>query len=465
MNRLKELTLEIKRRQGTLFNVKNYCYPKQFDFVSDPNPYATAVTSRRAGKTVGCAADLLSTALTYPHSTSLYITLTRVNAKILLWPIIKKINEEYHINAEPNESDLSLKFKNGSVIYLSGAKDVKEIEKFRGMALKKVYLDEAQSMKSYIETLIDDILDPACIDHDGLMRVIGTPGPVPVGYFHKVSTSPGWAHHNFTIWDNPFIKNAKKRLELVLKRRGVTIDHPSIQREYFGRWVLDLEALVIQYNAERNHFEQLPDGHKWEHVIAVDLGYEDSDAIGVIAFSETSPSAYLVYEETKAKQGITELAIKLDQLIKTYPPLKLVMDTGGLGKKVAEEMRKRFALPIEAAEKTRKFEFIELLNDALRTGRFRAKRTSLFAQDAMLLEWDREQPQKPKVSESFHSDIIDAVLYGFRESLHWLHEPRQPKPIRGSLEDFDEQEKKIWESVEAGFAQTREEESFWDDFD
>ncbi|NCZ97395.1 hypothetical protein EBZ02_09680, partial [bacterium] len=55
-----------------------------------------------------------------------------------------------------------------------------------------------------------------------------------------------------------------------------------------------------------------------------------------------------------------------------------------------EEVTKRFGIHVTAAEKQRKFEYIELLNDALRTKRFFAKRTSRFAEDCRLVEWDRD---------------------------------------------------------------------------
>lgn len=465
-DQLKALVVEERlHRQGYRFDLKAFCHPKQFEFVTDPAPYATAVTSRRAGKTVGCAADLLHTAIATPGMTCLYVTLTRSNAKKLIWPMLEQINRKYRLGGEPNQSDLTMTFRNDSRIFLAGVNDSSAIHQFRGLALKLVYLDEAQSMRAYVQELIDDVLGPALIDHNGRLRVTGSPSPVPAGYFHEISHSEEWAHHGFTIWDNPFIKNAKERLELELKRRGIGIDHPSIQREYFGKWALDLDALVIQYDASVAHFEALPAiKGKWDRILAIDVGFEDSDALAVIAFAHEVPCSYLEEELVKSKQGITELAVQIESLIRKYDPIKIVMDTGGLGKKIAEEIRRRYAIPIEAADKQRKFEYIELLNDALRTGRFRAKRNSMFAQDAMVLEWevDREK-QKRVVSDRFHSDIIDAVLYGFRESLHWTHEPERIRPQPGSAEALATQEREHWERVEAEIQKEKDEQSFWSD--
>lgn len=454
---------EVKFRSVNQFDIKAFCHPKQFEFVADHSPYATAVTSRRSGKTWGCAADLLNTSRQFPGIPNLYITLTRANAKILLWPVLKNLNEKYRLGGEPNEADLCLTLPNSSPIYLAGVNDQSQIHKFRGLKLKKVYLDEAQSMRAYIRELIDDVLAPALVDCDGMLRVTGTPAPVPVGYFHDISKSAQWSHHFFTIFDNPFIPNARARLELELKRRGVTIEHPSIQREWFGKWALDLDALFLHYDESRNDFESLPDGHEWEHVTCIDLGFEDSDAIGVITFSPTYPDAFLEYELITPKQTITPLAGQIHSTLTRYPSLAVVMDMGGLGKKIGEEIRKRHGIPVEAADKTRKVEHLALLDDALMTGRFKAHKGSVFAQDCMLLEKERDPERPDLLTIRGHSDIVDAVLYGFRKAQHWLHEPKIEKPKRGSLEELQEQEDEHRRFAEDQIQGSKEEERFWSD--
>lgn len=392
--------------------------------------------SRRSGKTIACAADLLNTARNTPDVVCLYITLKRINAKRIIWPELLKLNREYRLGGAPNETDLSLKFPNGAIIYASGAKDKSEIENFRGLALKKVYVDECQSFRPHIEELIDDVVSKALFDYAGQLCLTGTPGMVPAGYFHKCATSPDWQHYAWTMFDNPHLqkKSGRTPMELVLedcKRMGVDITHPKIQRECFGRWVTDLESLVFKYDAAKNHFDNVDYSRDWEFVIGVDLGFEDADAIAVIGWHKHEKIAYLLLEDVTRKQGITELSGKIDALIREFNPLRVVMDTGGLGKKIAEEMRKRYTLPIVAAEKQRKFEFIELLNDAMRTGSFFARKTGEFAQDSLLVEWDKDKttPDRKVIADGYHSDIADAVLYAYRESLHWLSDPAPTKLI------------------------------------
>lgn len=448
-----------KRFLGALekprFEITQFCFDKQLSFVEDATQYKTAVCSRRAGKTIACAADLTATALSMPDVVCLYITLSRKNAKRIVWPELLKLNREFQLGGKPNETDLSIRYPNGSMVYCSGAKDKSEIENFRGLPLKKVYVDECQSFRAHIADLIDDVLSKALFDYAGTLCLIGTPGLVPAGYFYDCTQSDAWSHHAWTMFDNPHlpIKSGKSIQEMIdadCKRMGVDISHPKIQRECFGKWAVDRDSLIFRYNAEINDFKELPNV-EWQTVMGVDLGHDDADAIAVLGWHKHLKELYLIEEFTARKQGITELSDQIEERVKKYEPLKIKMDTGALGKKIAEEMRRRRGIPIEAAEKARKMEFIELLNDSMRTGQFRARQKGLFAQDCFLVEKDRDKsgPEKIVISDKYHSDICDAVLYAYREALHWLETPA-PKVIQtGSDEWKREQERQMEREAES----------------
>ncbi len=471
---LKLLQQELALKTGAAFDLKKFCtapnkifYEKQYNSIVDPWPFTTDVTTRRSGKTTGKVGAHIDTALKYPRSSSLYITTTRLNAKKIMFPVLCNVVRDYNLPATPNIADLSMTFSNGSNIYLAGVNDSQSIHNFRGMKLKRCTVDEAQSMRSYIEQLIDDVIAPALVDENGVLGVTGTPGAVPTGYFHKIAHSNHWHHHFYSIFDNPFIENARQRLEIELQRRGVSIDHPSIQREWFGRWEVDTDALVIKYDEARDHYDDLPTGIEWEYVVIADFGYDDADAIATLAFSQKHPTAYLVEEKITTKQGITPLAEQLIEHIARYKPMKVIGDFGALGKKIAVELQTRFGIPIEAAEKSRKIEYIELLNDSLRTGRFKAKKTSRFAEDSKLLEWDMDyqekHPESMKVSDRYHSDIVDCAIYGHRELLHWLWKAPERVPEIGSLEDLKRQEDEVWQRIRDQQNKSKEESAFWSD--
>ncbi len=443
-----------KRTKSLSFDVTSFLFDKQLEFKRDPAPFKTAVCSRRSGKTIACAADLIDTALSSANVVCIYITLSRLNAKKLIWKEMQKINRDYKLGAKEDSTQLSMTFSNSSVVYISGAKDATEIEKFRGLPIKLCYIDECQSFRAYLKTLIDDIVAPALIDHAGKLCLIGTPGPVPVGYFYECSTGNNvWAKHAWTFFDNPKLPALKKGsthrdlLNRELERRGVSIDDPSIQREWFGKWVMDSDSLLLKYNSVLNDYKVLREG-KMQYCMGIDLGFVDADAIAVIGWFEDSKTVYLIEESVMEKQGLTELVVEIERLRKKYDIANLIIDEGGLGKKLAEEMRRRYHIPVQAAEKARKMENIAFLNDALRTGRFLAKRDSRFAQDSYLVEVDRDKstPDKIKVKDNFHSDIIDAVLYAFKKSPAYAFQAPEPKPVPGTEPYFKKLEEDMFQA-------------------
>jgi hypothetical protein len=444
---------KVRGAEAAVFDLSAILFERQLPFGTETARQVTAVCTRRAGKSYACAAKLIDVARKKPGCVALYITLSRINAKRLVWGIVKELAERHKLGAKVSEAELCLELTNGSRIYLSGAADESEVEKFRGLALGLCIVDEAQSFPAYLAKLVDEVIAPALMDFAGQLFLVGTPGPVPVGYFHDCSVSPTWAHHSWSVVDNPWI--AKKSgftpqalLAQELERRGVTVDDASIQREWFGRWVLDANALVFRFDPARNGRSER---RAWQHyVIGVDLGFDDADAIAVLGWRDDSPEIDLVEEWVGAKQSITALMVRVKSAYDRYQPLAVVADTGGLGKKIAEEITQRTQVPIEAAEKERKLEHIELLNDAMRTSRFFAPPNSRFADDCMRVEWDRSNPEKPKISERFHSDIADAVLYAWRRALAWAFvEPRASSPKINTPEWFEQYEQLRQQTEEA----------------
>lgn len=419
------------------FRIDDFLFKEQLDFVRDPARYVTAVCSVRAGKTTACAADLIDTALAMPGTTGLYITLARSSAKRIVWPELHRIIRDFRIEVRFNEAELSISFPSGSKIYCSGANTEAETEKLRGLSnVALAYIDESQAFRAHLEGLVNDVLVKRLYDTNGRCRLIGTPGPIPAGYFYECSQSGAWSHHAWTLHNNPWIerKSGLTVAQLIgqdMDRKGVSLDDPSIQRECFGRWVLDSQSLILEYNAEKNHYEELPKG-KWNYILGMDFGYNDADAFSVLGWTDTSPDTYLVEEQIKTKQTYEQMEANFLELHQRYQFAKVKGDPGGGGKKLIESLRARYKVPFEVAEKTEKVANLKLLNNALRTGRFKAKKTSRFAQDCNLLERDIDKSTPDKIVIKGHSDSVDSVLYPFKESPAYYFTPTPVTPVPGS---------------------------------
>lgn len=426
-----------KRQSKPTFSLETFLFKEQLDFVRDPSRFAVAVCSTRAGKTVSCAADLVNTALGMPGTTGLYITLARSSAERIVWPELKRINRDYKLGGRVNEIKLTMKFPNSSNIYLMGANDENEIEKVRGLSnVALVYLDECQAFRAHIKTLVEDIVAKRLYDTNGRCRLIGTPGPVLSGYFYECSLSTKWSNHHWTMFQNPWLfrKSGKTPQELTQQDcdvRGVTAEHPSIQRENFGRWVYDKESLLLQYDPQVNDYQELPTW-EWRYILGIDFGHKDSDSLSLLGFSKNGVETYLVEEIVKSKQTTDELAQQIKRLCDKYPISDMVADTGGLGLKIAEDLKQRYGLPIEAADKREKMTNYRILDGALRRGIFKAKQGSRFAQDCNLLERDLNRSTPDRIVVRGHSDAIDSALYAFKLSPAYSYVPPKQGPTPGT---------------------------------
>ena len=456
------LRVEIQKRQEKLsrpkFSFDDYCFDEQRKmFRGKGGRFRNAVCSRRAGKTVGIAADMVDIAQHEPEVNLLYITITQQQARAIIWADLVKIIETYEIDCKTDNTRLTISFPNKARIYIAGAKDRSEIEKFRGWKLRNCYIDECQSFRSYLKELINDIIIPALRDLRGGLYLTGTPGPVKAGVFYEYSQSKNWKTHHWTAFDNPYLHNPPKLdLEEILREeriiRSIDETDPSYIRETLGKWVEDKDALVFKFNKVKNTYAKLPSDGEWHYIIGIDIGYNDSDALAVIGYNTHYKRVYLVDEHVKNKQNISQLVEVIKEYKEEYKPIRMVMDAGALGKKIQEELRMRHGLNIEAAEKTRKIEFIELLNDDLRTEKFKAFKNSLFEEDCMLVQWDKDSrirnPERPRISDTYHSDICDAVLYAWRECRHYLSEKPNPAIKPGTKEAMDELERQLADECE-----------------
>lgn len=437
-------------------------FPAQNAFVEDPSRYIAAQCSRRAGKSNGLALRFFKTMERHPKSQCIYLALTRDSAKEILWPVLQEMNDKYKIGCAFTESQLVMKHPNGSTLKLFGADMKNFIKRLKGRKYPGVGVDESQDFGPHLESLIDDVLTPSISDYpDGWIALVGTPGPVPQGYFYQVTQERkfGYSRHAWTLMENPHMPDPQSFLKDLKVRKEWTDENPTLKREWLNQWVLDTNSLWVRYNESINNYNNLPKEHKWQFVMGVDIGFKDADAIAVLAWAETSQETYLVEELITRKQGITELVAQIDSLQKKYGVYKIVMDEGGLGKKIAEEIRRRFSCPLHPADKVNKQDNIEFLNDALRLSKFKAKNDSQFAKDSYLvqIDWLASTPKRIILKKNFHSDIIDAVLYAFRESYAYsIRFEESKKPHWGTKEWAEQQSTSMFEAELEGHTQAEE---------
>jgi hypothetical protein len=440
-----------------------YCddlFKPQAAFVKDPSRFVAAQCSRRAGKSNGLALRFFRTLETHPGAFCPYIALTRESARNIMWPVLLEQDAKYRIGCHFTESDLTVTHPNGARLQLFGADMKNFIRRLKGIKTPGAGIDEAQDFGPHLSSLVDDVLTPTLTDYkDSWLAITGTPGPVPKGYFYEITKEGkyGFSKHFWTLLDNPYLPGAKDFLDELKKKREWDESNPTLRREWYNEWVLDVESLLIKWNEEKNDYHTLPPA-KYSYILGVDIGLRDADALAVLAWSESSPIIYLVEEVITSGQDITALSNQIQTLMNRYDISKIVMDEGGLGKKAAEEIRRRKHIPVQAADKARKMENVAFLNDYLRLGKFKAKKNSRFVKDSfqVQIDWDKSTPDRLVVKDSFHSDIIDSVLYAFKDSPAYTWSPEEPKPRWGEPAWVEKELKEMEDQAEQHFLEQEE---------
>lgn len=451
--------------------IKDRLFALQRDFVDDPARRKALLCPRRAGKSFTASTMLVAKCLEMPYANCLYVTLTRSSGRSILWSPpqtgLKWLDQEYGLRLGFHNTDLRAHFPNNSLISLVGGESKADIDRFRGQAYDLVVIDEAKSFPPMVlEELVKEVFGPALNDRLGTLAIVGTPGSILAGPFYE-ATRPGsdisrpWAYRDRPEWkDRPYVWSAhtwtvsdnvgKPHLwEACLEDKaafGWSDSNPIWRREYLGEWVADASNLVFMYEQDaatsgKNDWEPdpnsdnpfgLPAGHEWLYLCGMDLGFDDDFALVVGAYSETCPEFYHVYTYKQPQLTVSDVAAKFREVEEVFGTFEAVVgDRGGLGKMIFAELSDKYGIEIEAAEKTEKKTYIELINSDLHEGRIKIIPDSELAFEMQLAQWDE---YRRNIDKNCADHAIDAFVYLWRYSYHHFHRERTLKPEPGTRE-------------------------------
>ncbi len=299
----------------------------------------------------------------------------------------------------------------------------------------------------------------------------GTPGNITKSLFYDITTGiePGWHTVTATAFDNPYMADKWQREidELKLKQPYI-IETPLFKQMYLGQWVIDTDALVYKYSLSRNLYNELPLHSKgdWQYIIGVDLGYEDDSAFVVVAFHEHDKTLYVVDCYSKSKMDITDVAQKINELKGKYNAHKVVID--GANKQAVEEIQRRHFIPLIAADKTGKSDFIEIMNAELIQGHIKLnlENCANLADEWQNLVWKEKSlgTSKREVNPACANHLADACLYAWRFCYQFLSEAVKPKPVYGSKAWQEEEADRMYDEALEYFEKQAAEQGNTDDY-
>ncbi len=419
-------------------------HPKQKAFVEDCSRNVAVCGGRRGGKSYGLGCKFSKKQLERPGKRSVYVSLTRSKAYEIMQPALDYYSRKYGLGGKFKtiQGSLNYVYPNGHRIWLVGVDDQAEVEKIRGEAFVLACVDECQSMGQFLKKLVEDAIEPTLVDEQGDMVLSGSPGIVCAGYFHDATNGSDemvqWPTHHFTMLDNPFIPHARAELEAIKARKKWTDDHPTLQREWLGRWVNDANQLIYPLDRDRNAFGgQLPEEGTYSFCLGVDIGFSAASAYSVVALRRPQQDLWVIESSIKTGQTPLDVCQTVREIRQRYATargvaLQCVVDEGGLGVGYAEQMR-MMGIACQAAEKTGKRAAQEWLRGRVIAGTLRVDylNAASWIGEAARLAFDENQEE----AEGLPNHCSDSVLYASRTLCPSMgHEPEPEGPKPGSPE-------------------------------
>ena len=373
--------------------------------------------------------------------------------KSLYWNRIMELSSRYGYGFTENKSSSMILTPAGNRIFFKSIRDKRVIEWARGEKFKFALIDEAQTaVDDNLHELIEYSLGPAMSDLGGKIVLAGTPPAVHKGIWYewRIANTKGVKKFVLDYRKNNFIDPEIREayLDRIRERRGLEKgkEDAKFKNEYFDACIEDFESLIFRYNEDKNGFDNIdiPVEDRM-YVVGYDIGYDDADAICVLCYSLHSKNVYLIEEHVGTKQTLAEPTMILKALRARYKNAPIIVDTGGLGKKIGQELLHRYKLNIIPAEKGDKGGWIHTMRDSLHRGDLKIKPSSHAVQEMRLVQWaDKQDAFDPK---GYHPDLLDALLYSYRSIHNYINKDKPQEVIESVLQS---RQRKMREEAEKG---------------
>lgn len=407
---------------------KRFIFARSKHDETKPSVFTAAITHRRWGKTQGFIHYAIERCQSRPMTRAALIYRYRSDGIDVAWPIIEELVQRYNLDVKLNQNLLTCRFSNGSQIKVYGAD-----HRFRGQKNDLILFDEAQEFLDplEVERLIRK-LAPGLADRRGRLFMVGTPGDIKKGYFYEVISGdrPEWVVIKSTPFENPHTRQELIDLLDIYKQSNPEIEkEPWIQREFYGKWVIDSRKNVITIIPQINYLYEWVAQRGDRYVVSCDWG--DAQSAITLGTWNTSRYPWLIILKTITLKGglISDHAETLKALQRQYNPV-FVADPGGISKAIVRELTTVHGIPITHAEKENRAGQIKLLKTDVSLGLIKIYNMDNPKQPnkhPLSIQWDDlvyvTNKRTGEKEESKPRDIHDTVLYMRRWAAKHLFDP------------------------------------------
>jgi len=207
-----------------------------------PSRFVAVVAGRRFGKTFLSTGKILEQAVKGPNRNVWYVAPTYGAAKEIAWDmLIASIPPEYV--SKTNETSLTIRLINGSVIALKGAEKPNNL---RGRALDFVVLDEFADMRPEAWS---EVLRPSLSDRQGGALFIGT--PKGRNHFYDIWAKGFYGDNDWSSFQYTTLQGGNVPEAEVAAARN-DLDERTFQQEYEA-WFVNYSGIIYYaFNREES---------------------------------------------------------------------------------------------------------------------------------------------------------------------------------------------------------------------
>jgi phage terminase large subunit len=435
VERLRVIVEELKRRKAlqTPPSFLDPIFVKQNELIQDTSKLQAWNCTRRGAKSNSFARKVVKKLVENPGHKALYMALTLDSAKEILFDVVEELLESRNIGHKADRNKGIFRLDNGSQLRFFGVDaSYKEMKKALGQKLSMVGIDEVGSMTIDMPMLVYNMIRPALMDLSGELIILGTCENIPNTFFEAVLTnkeqmSSLWKKHIWTTVENPYMADKfLAEIEEYKKANPLVVNSSWFRTHYLNQWCADDDLIIIRFNPEINHVDDLPKGDYY-FGLGVDLGFNDASSFVVAAFSRHDANLYIVEAFKSREMDLTQVSNEIKRLDAKYGFFTVQID--GANKQGIEEMQNRHGhrIKLESAEKTDKATFLRLMSDDYKQGvikHLRGKCSQLEDEQSKLMwikDTDREDPR-------CENHCQDGALYIWRKSRNYLA-TQKPEPV------------------------------------
>jgi phage terminase large subunit len=242
--------------------------PAQEKICKDDSRFVVAVTGRRFGKTHCAIRQLAKHAAQKEGAEVWYLSPSYRMSRQIVWDKLKNKLKDLKWVEKTNESEMSIRLKNGSKISLKGADN---FDSLRGVGLDYIVLDEFQDISPRAWT---EVLRPTLSDKMGKAMFTGTPRGVG-SWSHEMYTEAqerdDWGAHTYKTIDGGIVTPQE------IEQAKRELDDLTYQQEYeatFTTW-----RKSVCHSFDRNKHIQPYLGPKGELHIGMDFNVTPGTAV------------------------------------------------------------------------------------------------------------------------------------------------------------------------------------------